>query len=62
MLTHEQERRVIESIAQTQQLLDKELSYMAHLQKKDRVASYNLHLQRLNAMLSPDYTFNAYSQ
>lgn len=50
-MTANQTFRVKQAIAETQHFLDRELAYVAHLQKADRIAEYRAHLAKLNTML-----------
>ena len=51
-LTDERKRRIVEAMIETQDKLDKELSYSEDLQKADRIAFYRQHIDKLIAMLN----------
>lgn len=50
-MSQEQTRRVVEAIAETQRQIDREMGYMPCHRQLDRIASYEQHITKLNAML-----------
>ncbi len=51
-LTAEQTRRINEALNETCMLLAKEIGYRADLRDQERVAFYNAHINKLQAMLN----------
>lgn len=51
-MTQDQTRRVVEAIAETHRLLDREMAYLPQHRKQDRIAFYEAHLAKLNLMLA----------
>lgn len=50
-LTPEQKNRVVSSLVETQDKLEKELSYSKDLQHTDMITFYRQHIVKLNNML-----------
>ena len=51
-MTQNQTARVKQALTETEQLLNKELSYSQDLQKTDQIAFYRSHLIKLQTMLA----------
>ena len=51
-MTPEQRRRTVEALGDTVRLRDREARYALHLQKPDRIASYNRHILKLLDMIA----------
>ena len=51
-MTASQTRRVIEALAETNRLLNKEMGYSADMRDQDRIAFYQGHIAKLTEMLA----------
>jgi hypothetical protein len=53
-MTQDQRRRVVEALAETNRLLEKEMRYSPHLRKLDQIAFYGRHIVKLAGYLETD--------
>lgn len=51
-MTNEQRRRTLTALTETCSLLEREMSYLPHNRKQDRVDFYTAHIAKLERMLA----------
>lgn len=49
--TAEQQKRIVQAIAETQYQIDREMKYLPHNRKMDNIERWQKHIEKLNAML-----------